>query len=115
MEISRGEIYFVDFDFATTGSEQYGGKRPAIIIQNDKGNCHSTTTIVAPLTSKFTKNYLPTHFYIEKSGKLKQNSIALLEQIKVIDKSKIICKLTKIDDKQIKNLNKCISISLGLL
>ena len=46
--IKRNEIYYVDFGENTKGCEQ-AGTRPAIILQNDKGNKYSPTTIVAPL------------------------------------------------------------------
>ena len=46
-EIKRGEIYWVDFG-KTKGSEQ-GGKRPALVVQNNIGNKHSPTTIVVAI------------------------------------------------------------------
>ena len=57
--VKRGEIYYADLS-PVIGSEQ-GGIRPVIVLQNDTGNCHSPTTIVVAVTSKTTKNYLPTH------------------------------------------------------
>ena len=52
-EIKRGEIYAVDFGTGF-GSEQ-GGTRPSLILQNDIGNRHSPTTIVAAITGRKTK------------------------------------------------------------
>lgn len=46
--IRRGEIYWVEFD-PVKGSEQ-GGLRPALVIQNDTGNRHGPTTVVAAIT-----------------------------------------------------------------
>ena len=60
--IVRGEIYMADLD-PCIGSEQ-GGIRPVVIIQNNTGNRFSTTTIVAPITTKLGKAYLPTHLVI---------------------------------------------------
>jgi len=48
MPARRGEIYWVELD-PVKGSEQ-GGLRPALIVQNDVGNRHSTTTVVAAIT-----------------------------------------------------------------
>ena len=48
MAVKRGEIYWVEFD-PVKGSEQ-GGLRPALVLQNDLGNTHSPTTIVAAIT-----------------------------------------------------------------
>ena len=48
-KIKRGEVYWCDFGIPY-GHEQ-GGLRPAIIVQNDIGNLHSSTTIVIPCTT----------------------------------------------------------------
>ena len=59
--IKRGDIYYADLSPAV-GSEQ-GGTRPVLIVQNNVGNKHSPTVIVAVLTSK-SKRKLPTHITI---------------------------------------------------
>ena len=62
-KIKRGDIYLADMNPAI-GSEQ-GGVRPVLIIQNNKGNKYSPTTIVACLTSRVhTKANLPTHYLL---------------------------------------------------
>ena len=48
--VKRGQLWIADLR-GNNGSEQ-GGIRPVLIIQNDVGNYHSPTTIVAPLTTK---------------------------------------------------------------
>lgn len=58
MNIKRGEIYYADLS-PVVGSEQ-GGIRPVLILQNDTGNKHSPTTIVAAITSRKSKSK-PTH------------------------------------------------------
>ena len=59
--VARGDILLVNFG-NPTGSEQ-GGVRPAIVVQNDKGNKYSPTVQVAPITSKMKKR-IPTHINI---------------------------------------------------
>lgn len=59
MNIKRGEIYYADLS-PVVGSEQ-GGIRPVLILQNDTGNKHSPTTIVAAITSRKTKANLSLH------------------------------------------------------
>ena len=115
--IKRNEIYYVNFGENTKGCEQ-AGVRPAIILQNDKGNKYSPTTIVAPLTTKQKSLYLPLHIEIKKDNvnNLSENSIILLEQLFTIDKSRIIDKIGKIEDKEIiEKINKSLKISLGIL
>ena len=48
--IKRGEIYDAELN-PVIGNEQ-GGLRPVLIVQNDTGNKHSMTTIVAPMTTR---------------------------------------------------------------
>ena len=56
----RGDIYFADLD-PVVGSEQ-GGTRPVIVIQNDTGNKHSPTLIVATVTTRIRKKEnMPTN------------------------------------------------------
>ena len=84
--IKRGDLVYLNFD-PIIGSEQ-GGPRPAVVIQNDIGNKHAPTVIIAPVTSKTKKTNLPTHVKLT-SKCLERNSMVLLEQIKTIDKSRI--------------------------
>ena len=78
-QVKRGEIYYADLS-PIIGSEQ-GGFRPVLVLQNDKGNQYSPTTIVAAVTSKREKAGLPTHVKITIDG-LKTSSIVLLEQLR---------------------------------
>ena len=45
---SRGDIYYANME-PHVGSEQ-GGERPVVVLQNDMGNKHSSTLIIATLT-----------------------------------------------------------------
>ena len=74
--MNRGEIYYADLS-PVIGSEQ-GGYRPVVILQNNKGNKYSTTVIVAPISSRLTKNALPTHVFIEPHFLEKKSVILLL-------------------------------------
>lgn len=112
-QIKRGDIYMADLGEGT-GSEQ-SGKRPVAIIQNDKGNSYSPTTIIAPFTTKTSvKRRIPTHVYFEKAGELSQPSILLLEQIRTIDKLRLSESLGAIEEKEMKKVNTAILISLGI-
>ena len=110
-EIKRGEIYAVDFGTGF-GSEQ-GGTRPSLILQNDIGNRHSPTTIVAAITSRKTKATLPTHITIKTSG-LKTESTVLLEQIRTIDKARLGEYIGKLDSKTLAAVDRAIVVSLGI-
>ena len=101
--ISKGDIYYASLD-PIVGSEQ-NGTRPVVIIQNDIGNKYSPTVLVAPLISRVkSKPHLPTHVLV-KSEHIKHNSIVLLEQIRVLDKSRLISYVDTLTKEEIKKLD----------
>lgn len=113
MKVKRGEVYYADLS-PVRGSEQ-GGQRPVVIIQNNIGNHFSPTVIVAAITAKMAKAKLPTHVEVGSSelGLLK-DSVVLLEQIRTIDKSRLIQKLGVLEDEVMANVNAALIISLDL-
>ena len=111
MNVKRGEVYYADLS-PVVGSEQ-GGYRPVLVVQNDKGNKYSTTVIVAPVSSRMTKNALPTHVYLELEG-LSKKSIVLLEQLRTIDKKRLKDKVCHLDSEMLEKVNRAICISLEL-
>lgn len=113
MKIKRGQIYLADLGEGY-GSEQ-GGIRPVLVVQNNKGNKHSPTILVACITSKaHSKHYLPTHYVIPKHVGLKYDSMVMMEQIKVIDEKRIIKYIGELSPNFMKILDKKIKISFGL-
>lgn len=111
--IRRGEIYYADLG-EIYGSEQ-AGIRPVLVLQNDVGNRFSPTIIVAPLTSKDNKAELPTHCAIQVEGRLKTESLVLLEQIRVIDKSRLKGQLVgRLKKEYMEEVDRALLISVGL-
>lgn len=114
MLIRRGDIFYADLS-PVVGSEQ-GGTRPVLIIQNDIGNQYSPTTIVAAITSQIEKPKLPTHIGMPVSpGGLEKYSVILLEQIRTIDKSRLMEKVTSLNGEMMAKVNQAVEISLGLV
>ncbi|MGE5508812.1 MAG: type II toxin-antitoxin system PemK/MazF family toxin [Chitinophagales bacterium] len=111
MKVCRGEIYFADLN-PVTGSEQ-GGLRPVLVLQNDVGNKHSPTTIVAAITSRIHKARLPTHVRLPK-GELDRDSVILLEQLRTIDKARLRQRVTRLDRLRMEEVDEALEISLGL-
>lgn len=106
IKCKRGQIYYADLS-PVIGSEQ-GGMRPVLIIQNDIGNQHSPTTIVAPITSAQTKHKIPTHI----DCAVFKDSIILCEQIKCIDKRRLKNHICSLDENTMEQVDKAIRISL---
>ena len=112
-KIKRGDIYYADLSYGV-GSEQ-SGTRPVLVIQNNTGNNHSGTIIVAAITSKLERKYIiPTHCRIQAQYGLARVSYILLEQIQTIDKSRLKEYIGTLDDKAIRKVNKALSVSVGL-
>ena len=109
-KILRGQIYLAKL--SGKGSEQRG-KRPVLILQNDIGNKHSPTTIVAPITSSMKKKFLPVHVPVE-SNRLYKNSMILCEQVQVIDKSRLGKLLCRISDETLIEVDKAMAVSVGI-
>lgn len=89
-EIKFGDIYLAHL--VGDGHEQRG-KRAVIIVQNDMGNLHSPTVEIIPLSARINKaRHLPTHVFVkaDKLTGLRMDSLALAEQPKTIDKTKLI-------------------------
>ena len=111
--IIRGDILYANMGEGV-GSEQ-GGIRPVVCVQNNVGNKFSPTVIIAPITSQ-CKTKLPTHVEINEEGDtgLGKQSIVLLEQIKTIDKKRLLQKIGNCSQKTIDNIDKALMISLGI-
>ena len=112
MNIMRGEVYYADLS-PVIGSEQ-GGYRPVLVVQNNKGNKYSTTIIIAPVSSRVTKNPLPTHVFIELEG-LQKRSVVLLEQLRTIDKKRIRERVGMISDDLMSLVNQAMKTSLDII
>lgn len=110
--MNRGDIYLVDFS-DNVGSEQ-AGLRPAVIVQNECHNKSSPTTIVCPMTSR-QKKETGTHVTLspEDCG-VRTTSIVLCEQIRVIDKSRMVRKVGTVTQQKILDINKKLMVSIGL-
>ena len=117
MRVRRGDIVSVDLggpsDDGTRGGEIYK-TRPAVVIQNDVGNKHSVTTIIAPISGGHT-NY---PFQVNVPGsmdELNKDSHIELDQIRTVDiEERIMDKHGTVSPPQMDEIEDAIRISLGL-
>jgi mRNA interferase MazF len=91
VEIYRFDVFLVSLD-PSKGSE-IKKTRPCLVISPNEMNKYIRTLIIAPMTSKL-KDY-PTRVLVNFDGK--EGNI-VLDQIRTIDKSRIVKKLGTIDD-----------------
>ena len=109
----RGDIFLVNFD-PTIGAE-IKKTRPALVLQNDIGNRYSPVTIVAAISSFEGGKVYPTEVPIGAGeGGLDRQSVILLNQIRTVDKERLVRKLGALDEDAIARVDAAILISLGL-
>ncbi len=110
----RGQIYLVNFD-PTIGTE-IKKTRPALILQNDIANRWSPITIVAVITSRFKEPTYPTEVILRApEGGLEVDGVVLLNQIRSIDKRRMIRRLGALKPERMKQVEQAILISLGVV
>ena len=110
----RGDVYYADLGRGI-GSEQEG-YRPVVIIQNNVGNRHSPTVIIAAISSRVgVKPKLPTHYYINAEDGLELPSIILLEQIRTIDKRRLAKYIGRLSKEHISGMNHALAVSIDLI
>ena len=112
-EYRRGDIYLAGLS-PFCGSEQ-GGVRPVIVIQNNTGNKHAPTLVVATVTARTRKKTKqPTHYLLQNNPAFRRPSMVLLEQIRTIDKQRIARYLGKVTRKEMAGFNSALLVSLEL-
>ena len=110
----RSEVYVVSFD-PSIGAE-IKKTRPALVVQNDVANRHSPVTIVAAVTSQFEEPLYPTEVLIRSpEGGLGVDSVVLLNQIRSIDKRRLVKRLGAVKEETMLKVERAILISFGLV
>ena len=91
----RSEIYDIG-ELETTGSEQQGG-RPVLIVSSDNFNFYSPEVIILFITSQLDKRGNKYHINLPGVIGLEKKSMVLAEQIRTVDKSRILNKRGQLD------------------
>lgn len=113
MAVKRGEVWKADLA-PTRGSEQ-SGVRPVVIVQTDRANPQSPHTIIVPSTTRIRQRLLPSHALVPAGeGGLTQDSVALCEQIRVIDCSRLLSRLGDLSAARMQQISDALRIILEL-
>ncbi len=111
--MKKGDVYFADLN-PVVGSEQ-AGKRPVVIVQNSILNRVSRTVVVIPFTTNLKRAELPSGLLIQKgAGGLEQDSVALCNQIRVLDKSRLTNRLGKLSEEWMEKLEDTLAFVLDM-
>lgn len=108
MLIKRGDVFYADLD-PIIGSEQ-GGIRPVLVVQNNVGNKYSPTVVVLPISSA----NMPTHIHICGSKMLPKDSIVLAEQIRTIDRNRLLRYVGSVGLEVMEKVDRAVKISIGV-
>lgn len=95
--VKRGEVYLVNLE-PTVGSE-IKKNRPCVIVSPNELNKYIRTIIIAPMTTK-VRSY-KSRVKISFDGK---NGQVMLDQIRTIDKQRLITKLGALSKKEIQEV-----------
>jgi mRNA interferase MazF len=113
MTIKRGFIYLAALD-PVVGNE-IAKTRPVVVISNDKNNEFSGTITALPLTSKNLRKIYPFEVYLGKgTGNLPKNSKIKADQIRTLDKSRLVKLIGELGKAEIEAIEKSLRIHLDL-
>ena len=110
----RGEIWDVNWS-PGRGAEQQG-TRPALIIQNDRGNGSVTYPLTIVASMSRTERELSLHVRIsptEENG-LTDYTDVKCEQVMTIEKSRLIRRRGTITPEELRMVDNALRLSLGL-
>jgi mRNA interferase MazF len=89
--------------------------RPVIIVSNDIGNKYSGTVTIVPVTSKNLIKIYPFEIFLPKEiTGLSRNSKGKADQIRTLDKARLIRSLGSLNNELIKKMDHAIKIHLKL-
>ena len=113
MNIKRGEIYLAALD--PVMGREIAKTRPVLIVSNDKNNEFSGTVTILPLTSKNTQTVYPFEVFLSKGkANLPKDSKIKADQIRTLDKSRIIKRIGVLDKTDLEAIDKAMKIHLAL-
>ncbi len=113
MNIKRGSVYLACLDPAV--GNEISKTRPVVVVSNDKSNTFSGTVTVLPISSGSLKKIYPFEVFLQKGkGNLPKNSKVKANQIRTLDKSRIVKFIGDLDKSDIERIQKALMIHLDL-
>jgi mRNA interferase MazF len=98
MKIERGEIWWVNLD-PTVGGE-IKKRRPCVVLSANEINRLRATPVVVPLSTS-PDAAPPIVLAVPSAGK---NSVAVLDQIRAVDKKRFVARIGILADGDLRNL-----------
>ena len=102
-----GEIYWVKFDEETVGTE-LKGDHPGLVISDNWYNDEGNRIVVLPCSTTLRKIY-PFEVFIENLANNNKNGKVMVDQIKAIDKERIMGRaVNRLTEKQLESINEIL-------
>lgn len=101
MVVKQYEVFLIDLD--PTRGHEIQKTRPCLVVSPNEMNWAIRTVIVAPMTTK-SRNY-PTRVGLRFQGK---QGWIVLDQIRTVDKARLIKKMGRIADNEIEQVKKIL-------
>ena len=113
MSIRRGETHLAALD-PVIGKE-ISKTRPVVVVSNDINNEYSGTVTVLPITSASLEKVYPFEVFLPKgSGRLPKDSKAKADQIRTLDKTRLVKRIGKLENTLMEEIEAAIRIHLEL-
>ncbi len=113
MNIERKGIYLANLD--PVMGHEIAKTRPVVIVSNDSNNRFSGTVSVLPITSTNLRKIYPFEVLLKKgTGNLPKNSKVKADQIRTLDKRRIVKYIGILSDKEMNPINEALMIHLSL-
>ncbi|HPC87141.1 MAG TPA: type II toxin-antitoxin system PemK/MazF family toxin [Smithellaceae bacterium] len=113
MNIKRGGVYLAALD-PTVGRE-IAKTRPVVVVSNDQNNLYACMVSIVPLTSKNTEKIYPFEIFLPReTANLPKNSKGKADQIRTIDKSRLVQFIGELTDEEMAKIEKAVRIHLAL-
>lgn len=110
----RGEIWDVNWS-PGRGAEQQG-TRPALIIQNDRGNASPSYPLTIVASMSRTERELPLHVRIAPNAEngLSDHTDVKCEQVMTIEKSRLLRRRGAISNDELAKVDVALKLSLNI-
>jgi len=109
----KGDVYLADLD-PTRGAEQ-AGMRPVVVFQKDILNKFTRTIVVIPFTTNLKRAQLPSAVLVHKGdGGLREDSVALCHQIRVLDRSRLTTRLGSLSPATMEQIETVLAFTLDM-
>lgn len=111
--LQRGDIFYVDLD---KGGKPVGYEiqkpRPCVVIQCAEASKSINTVLVVPITSNNIEKY--SHLRLRNFLDAECSTL-IIEQMRAVDKSRLISRIGRFPDSRVEELNRKIMVATGII